>query len=193
MKLYAHYGFAAYVVCLGYKLIDELLKPGPLHAELLGFLPASKPAYPKWAVNRVQKKRFECEYSIQTGNITLYFEDKNRAKAERILGYYVNDLRDLLRAREIRATSDAIDSLEAEAASTPDELLRAQRYDLVAKQVQLKKVAQVEADFAFRVLDPPAASDKPYRPSVLLDCLMVALLTAIFSALRVIRKNPFAR
>jgi hypothetical protein len=45
--------------------------------------------------------------------------------------------------------------------------------------VQRKKMAQVEADFAFRVLDPPAASDKYYRPTVLLDCLLVSVFITL--------------
>lgn len=160
-------------------LTQELLKPGILSH----LLPASKPKDLRWAAYRALKKRLTCEYSLKTGNITLYFEEKNRADAERILGYYINDLRDLLRGREIRDTSSAIDSLETEAASTPDALLRGELYELVARQVERKKTAQVEADFAFRVLDPPAASDWQYRPWVLLDCTLAALLALVLSAM----------
>ena len=155
-------------------LSKELLKPG-----FLSFLHSSKIGDPSWAVYRVLEKRFECDYSIKTGNITLYFQSHNRSDAENILSYYIQDLRDLLRAREIAGASSAIDSLEEEANSTPDSLLRSQLYELVARQIERKKMAQVEADFAFRVLDPPAASDKPYRPSVLLDSVVAALLTAL--------------
>lgn len=166
-------------------LLDKLLTPG-----LLGrLLHASKPKDSKWAAYRALKRRLTCEYSIKTGNITLYFKDKNRSDAEKILGYYIEDLRDLLRGREMRDTSSAIDSLETEAASTPDALLRAQLYELVARQVERKKTAQVEADFAFRVLDPPAASDEPYSPWVLLDSVLAGIFGLIFSAGAVVMKH----
>jgi len=151
-------------------LKDELLKPG-----LLSFL-HSKQKDPDWAIYRALQKRFDCDYSIKTGNLTLKFEAKSRADAERILGYYIDDLMQLMRTREVRDATSAIESLEAEAVSSPDPVLRAQLYELVAKQVERKKTAQVEADFAFRVLDPPAASDQPSKPRVALDAVVAALL-----------------
>lgn len=159
-------------------LSGELLKPG-----LLSLLYAPTPKDPNWAMYRVLEKRFDCDYSMKTGDITLQFQARNRQSAEKILGYYIDDLRGLLRAREISGASSAIESLEAEARATPDALLRSELYELVAKQVQRKKMAQVEADFAFRVLDPPAASDKPYSPRALLDCVLAAFLALVVSGL----------
>ena len=156
-----------------HNLSGELLRPGLLSL----ILPTSKPADPDWAVYRVLEKRFECEYSVTTGNITLYFESHDRRDADDVLGYYIGDLRELLRAREVRGATSAIDSLGVEAGNTADPVLRTELYDLIAKQVLRKKMALVEADFAFRVLDPPAASDKPYRPWPLLDAVMVGMLT----------------
>jgi uncharacterized protein involved in exopolysaccharide biosynthesis len=53
--------------------------------------------------------------------------------------------------------------------------------------VERKKTAQVEADFAFRVLDPPAASDRPSRPNVMLDMIIAALLGFLFAMWLVMR------
>jgi hypothetical protein len=159
-------------------LSTELLKPG-----LLSFLYVPKPKDVDWAIYHVLKKRFECDYSIKTGNLTVNFEARNRRDAENVLDYYIHDLRDLLRGREISGAAAAVDSLKEEANSTPDALLRSQLYDLVAKQVQRKKMAQVEADFAFRVIDPPAASDKPYRPRVLVDSMLAAFLSLVVAVL----------
>jgi len=164
-----------------HQLMGELLKPG-----LLSFLP-SRPKDPAWTVYRALQKRFDSDFSVKTGNLTITFEAKSRGDAERILGYYIDDLLDLLRTRDIRDATSAIDSLEAEASSTPDPMLRAQLYELVAKQVERKKTAQVEADFAFRVLDPPAASDRPSRPQIALDALIAAFLAASFSGVWVLR------
>lgn len=155
-------------------LAPELLKPWSWPLSLL-----LNWKDPDWGIYRALKKRFDCEYSMKTGNITLHFEARKRRDAERILGWYISDLRDLLRAREISGASSAIESLKEEARSSPDAVLRAQLYELVAKQVQRKKMAQVEADFAFRVLDPSAASDRPYSPSVLLDSALAGLLAAL--------------
>jgi hypothetical protein len=157
-------------------LAGKVLSPPNRLLQVLG-LQASKD--PRWKIYRILKKRFDCEYSIKTGNITLNFIALNRGDAEQILNYYIGDLRDLLRSREVTIASSAIDSLKEEASRTPDSLLRSELYELIAKQVQRKKMAQVEAEFAFRILDPPAASDKPYSPNVLLDCSIIGFLTAL--------------
>lgn len=168
-----------------HNLRDELLDLRLL--DLSGLL---GPADENWVLYRILKKHFDCDYSMRTGNITLYFETKNRRDAERILGYYIDDLREVLRARQVRDSTAAIESLEDEAKTTPDAIERTQLYELIARQIQLKKVAQVEADFAFRVLDAPAAPDKRYRPNPLLDSTAVACLTIMLLSLAVcVRKR----
>jgi len=141
---------------------------------------------PRWRAYKRMMKRFSCEYSSKTGNITLYFTAKTPAKAERILSYYVDDLREKLRTREVQGASAAVESMKAEARVTSDALLQTQLYDLIAKQMQQLKLAQVEADFAFTVLEPPAAPDKKYSPSVLLDSAVAGFLALVFSALFVV-------
>jgi hypothetical protein len=159
-----------------HRLSGILLKPPQGLLSMLSFRGSTDP---RWKIYRILEKRFDCEYSIKTGNVTLNYIARRRGDAELILNYYIEDLRHLLRAREVSIASSAIDSLKEEAESTPDSLLRSELYELVAKQLQRKKMAQVEADFAFRVLDPPAASDRPYSPNVLLDCSIIGFLTTL--------------
>src|SRR5215469_2244857 len=56
---------------------------------------------PRWRAYKKMRKWFTCEYSIKTGNVTLYFKAKTPTEAERILGYYIDDLREKLRNREV--------------------------------------------------------------------------------------------
>lgn len=62
-------------------------------------------------------------------------------------------------------------------------MLRTELYLLVANQTQHNKTAQVEADFAFPVLDRPAESDRQYGPWVLFYRMFAALLAVCFSVL----------
>jgi LPS O-antigen subunit length determinant protein (WzzB/FepE family) len=163
-----------------HQLKDELLVSA-------GYDPGRlKPNERDWKVYRILEDRFDCDYAITTGNITLHFEAPSPAEAERILGYYLDDLRELLRARQVRDAGAAIDSLEEEAKATVDPLARTQLSELVTKQIQLKKLAQVEADFAFRVLDPPASPEKPYSPRPLFDSALMGLLALLVSSLAVL-------
>ncbi|MGO9452560.1 MAG: hypothetical protein ACLQDV_16205 [Candidatus Binataceae bacterium] len=139
----------------------------------------SKPGFgsgdPRWRAYMRLMKRFSCEYSTRAGNLTLYFEDSSESSAERVLGFYIDDLRERLRGREVQDATAAIDSLKQEARVSSDALLQTQLYELIAKQTQQLKLAQVEADFAFRVLEPPMGPDKPYRPRVLVDVILAGL------------------
>jgi hypothetical protein len=160
-------------------LDPRLFEPVPL-------LSALEYQDPRWRAYRRMQKWFSCEYSIKTGNITLYFDAKTPAEAERILGYYVDDLRGKLRNREVQSAGAAIESMKAEARVTSDALLQTQLYELIAKQMQQLRLAQVEADFAFTVLEPPAAPDKPHSPRVFLDSALVGILAFVISATFVI-------
>jgi hypothetical protein len=112
----------------------------------------------KWAVYYELKGRLDLDYSLQTGNLTLYYEDPDPATAQRVLSYYLNDLRDRLRQRAIRDARAAVTSLEAEARNSSDPLLAQNLYTLIARQVEREKLAQVQADFAFKVLERPLPS-----------------------------------
>jgi Chain length determinant protein len=137
------------------------------------------PPHPRWVRYRMMRSRFDCEFSIRTGNLTFYYQDPDRAMAGKILGYYISDLRELLRHQEIHDTTEAIASLRDEIKDTADNLLQTQLSELLARQIQQQKLAQVQADFAFKVLEPPTTPDKPYRPKVLLDCVLAGVLTAL--------------
>jgi LPS O-antigen subunit length determinant protein (WzzB/FepE family) len=162
------------------------------HSTSLPFLSIFEYNDPRWRAYKRMQKLFSCEYSIKTGNVTLYFKGRTPADAESILGYYVDDLREKLRYREVQSAKAAIDSMKAEARVTSDALLQSQLYELIAKQTQQLKLAQVEADFAFSVLEPPAAPDKPYSPFVILDSILAGLFAFIVvSAFVMIRRIIF--
>lgn len=170
-----------------YAFITALISENHLEGE---FERAARPWFmswkaadePSWAIYRIVSKRFSCEYSIKTGNISLYYQDAERARAQRMLGYFVDDLREKLRGQQVREAASAVDSLEAEAGSSADAVLRAQLYDMIARQVENGKLAQVEADFAFKVLDPPTTPDRPYRPKVLVDSILAGIIGALMAA-----------
>ncbi|MGH7878066.1 MAG: Wzz/FepE/Etk N-terminal domain-containing protein, partial [Candidatus Binataceae bacterium] len=69
-------GFQFNVALVERHRLAELVKPGRL-----SLLFAPNPRDPNWMTYRVLKKRFECEYSIKTGNITLDFQARNRRDA----------------------------------------------------------------------------------------------------------------
>src|SRR6266851_403693 len=128
---------------------------------------------------KIMSARFECDYDRLTGNITLHFLDPHKRPSERTLGLYVDELRSKLRQEELKSSGAAIASLESQARATSDVLLQSQLYELLARQVQRDKLAQVEADFAFKVIDPPISADKTYTPSAILDSFLMGILVLL--------------
>jgi capsular polysaccharide biosynthesis protein len=138
---------------------------------------------PSWEIYRTLKERFACEYSISTGNLTLYYKDRDRTTAQTILGYYVDDLRAKLREEQVSSTRATATSLKDEAGATPDPLLQQQLFQLIAEQLQQQKLAMVDANFAFKVIDAPKSSDRAYSPSVGMVTGLAFVVTLFLSCL----------
>ena len=131
----------------------------------------------KMQLFEILKARFKVDYSMQAHNLGVHFIDRDPIRAEQILQFYLDDLRELQRQETIKNASAAIVSLEKEASSTGDSLLRENLYALVARQVQRQKLAEVEADFAFKLLEAPISPDRQYSPHASLNCFVMMLLT----------------
>jgi capsular polysaccharide biosynthesis protein len=136
---------------------------------------------PNWTVYHRISDRFECEFSFKSDNISLYFQDTNRDQAAIILGYFINDLREKLRREQIEDSTAAEKSIEQQVRGTSDPLLANELYQIIANQVQRGKMAEAEADFAFRVLEAPTAPDKPYRPKPSIDAAIAGFLAFVFA------------
>jgi hypothetical protein len=133
--------------------------------------------YSRWRLYELMRKRFDCEYDRLTGNMTLHFMNRSAAQARDILELYIDSLRERLRGREMQSAAAARESLQDEARTTDDVLLQQKLYEVIVRQVERQKLAQVEADFAFIVIDPPAVGDRPFTPRVALDCGLAAALS----------------
>jgi LPS O-antigen subunit length determinant protein (WzzB/FepE family) len=139
----------------------------------------------------ILKGRFKVDYSIQGHNLSVHFIDVDPIKAQEILQYYLDDFRELQRQEAIRNASAAIESLEKEAQSTGDSLLRENLYALAARQVERQKLAEVEADFAFKVLEAPVSPDRQYSPHASINCFVVMLLTPILVILVILLRHAW--
>jgi hypothetical protein len=131
---------------------------------------------------------FDAEYDYKSGNLSLTYIDPDPAVAKEVLGYYLQSLQDKLRAEEINSATVAAKSLEDEVAHTSDTLLQQQLYELLAHQIQRQKLAQMQADFAFKMIEPPMVPDFKYSPhgakSGLLAGFIVVFLMSTYILVR---------
>jgi len=131
----------------------------------------------QWLAYRRITSRLTVEYEIKTGNISLALEGTDPARAEVVMGYVIDDFRELLRRKQIEDVRAAIASLNQQAALTSDVTLQSALYQLIADQIQREKIAEVQSDFAFTIIEAPSASDIKVWPPTLLLCLLAGLLT----------------
>jgi len=140
----------------------------------------------QWAMYRIMLGRLRCDYSVKNSSITLSFQDPSRERARRILGYEIGDLREMLRSREVHDASEAATSLNDQIVRTSDSLLKQEINNLIAAQIQREKLAEIEADFAFTVLQPPVSPDLPIWPRVLVNALAAGFIALVLSSISIL-------
>jgi hypothetical protein len=160
-------------------LTPRLLKGSRSLSNLIPFLSKGTPT--PFSMYRLMSSRFDCDFSIRDGNMTLTFIDKDPELARTILDLYISRLRNQVRAQTVRDTKAALSSLEEEVVRTADPLLRDSMYQLIALQMQQVKTAKANSDFAFTVIEPPFVPPYPYAPSVILDTLVAGVLVSFMA------------
>jgi capsular polysaccharide biosynthesis protein len=140
----------------------------------------------QWAEYRIMLGRLRCDYSVKNSSITLSFQDPSRDRARRVLGHEIDDLREKLRSREVHNAADAVASLNQQVEKISDSLLKQEIYELIATQIQRQQLAEIEADFAFAVLQPPVAPDLPVWPRVLVNALGAGFIALMLSSISIL-------
>ncbi len=181
-------------ILTSFSFITAMVERHHLEAEIL---PRGK-SWPsldarQWAIYRIMLARLSCDYSVKNSSMTMSFEDPSRERARRILGYEIDDLRERLRSREVRNAADAVTSLNQQITRISDSLLKQEIYQLIATQIQREELAEVEADFAFIVLQPPVSPDLPVWPRVLIDALGAGFLALILSSVAILIFDAFRK
>jgi hypothetical protein len=129
-----------------------------------------------WNVYQRINGSFGTDYDYKSGNLTLTFISSDPSLARQVLGYYLQALQDKLRSAEVQEAAVAIESLKEEISNTSDTLLQQQLYQLMAYQIQREKLAQMQADFAFKVIEPPFVPGHKYSPTVTMDTLLAGIV-----------------
>jgi hypothetical protein len=162
-----------------YAFTTDLVNKYHLEHTIIGVRSPKAPTVTKWSVHTMIADRFSTEYDYKSGNLTLYFLDPSPAEAQRVLGYYLDSLRDKLRNEEVEAGASAAASLEEEVRKSSDALLQTQLYELMARQIQREKIAEVQSDFAFKVVEPPVVPDNYFAPKARYNATLAASITFV--------------
>jgi hypothetical protein len=160
-----------------YAFTTDLVNKYHLDRDIIGVQSKNAPTVTKWSMHTMIAGRFSTTYDYKSGNLSLYFMDPSPAEAQRVLGFYLDSLRDKLRNEEVQAGASAAASLQDEVRKTSDALLQTQLYELMARQIQREKLAQVQYDFAFKVVEPPVVPDNYFAPQARHSATLAASIT----------------
>ena len=174
-------------ILTSFNFITAMVERHHLEAEIL---PPGK-SFPnldarQWTMYRTMLGRMRCDYVVKNSSMTLSFQDPRRDRARRILGYVIDDLRERLRSREVRNAADAVASLNQQVKQISDSLLKQEIYDLIATQIQRQQLAEIEADFAFTVLQPPVAPDLPVWPHSTVNALGAGFVALMLTSIAIL-------
>ncbi|HTY54223.1 MAG TPA: Wzz/FepE/Etk N-terminal domain-containing protein, partial [Candidatus Binataceae bacterium] len=163
-----------------FRLIDEhgLTQSAELTAG--GSWPAQRMG--RWSAYRALKRAMEVQFDRRQGNIVIDLRLANRRLAEDLLVWMLTDLREQLRKGVLDECEASNRSLEDQARRTPDDIVRQEIFQQMAYDLQRAALAKVQADFAFAVIDPPLAEDRPAdlgRRTVIALTAMLALIIGV--------------
>ncbi|HEY6417651.1 MAG TPA: Wzz/FepE/Etk N-terminal domain-containing protein [Candidatus Binataceae bacterium] len=165
-------------IMTSYAFTSALMKRYHLTQNIAGG-PQVGPPVSHWTLHRMITGRLTSEFDFRSGNMTVYFVDPDPAQAQRILGYYLDSLRDQLRNEEVQSAASVATSLQDEIRKTSDALLQTQLYELMARQIQRETIAQVQSDFAFQVVEPPVVPDYAAYPIARDSATLVSAVTFV--------------
>jgi uncharacterized protein involved in exopolysaccharide biosynthesis len=75
--------------------------------------------------------------------------------------------------------------LEEQLGASSDPFIKQKTYNLIAQQIETAMMAEVKENFAFKVIDPPLAPDKKFKPKraqMVVLSFVGALFLGIFGA-----------
>lgn len=139
-----------------------------------------------WKQYQLFKSRLGVKYSMTDEMLNLTFADPDPAVAQRILAGCIELLRQRLRTEEIKQSRAAVASLQDEVRHTSDNLLADRLYEFIAQQIQRERLAEVQADLVFLVIEPPVVPDRPYWPRTSVNCLLAMVLTLLIAGLVIV-------
>jgi uncharacterized protein involved in exopolysaccharide biosynthesis len=139
-----------------------------------------------WDAFRKFKGIRQVNMDTKTGLVTLSIDWTDPEVAARWVRLHVAGVNRRVQADAVREAERSIAYLMEQVAKTSNVELRATLFNLVEAQTKKAMLARARDDYAFRVVDPPVAPDKPDHPRrrVIVSLALVgSAVVAVFGAL----------
>lgn len=116
------------------------------------------------------------------GVIELSVEFKDPDVSAHTLTYILTELTDYMSGEAKRVAETNRTYLESLIEKNADPLIKQNIYSLIARQIEISMMAEVKENFAFKVLDPPRASDRKIKPKIR-ENIMFSFIVSLFAGI----------
>ena len=140
----------------------------------------------------VYMKQLTVTYDANLGLIRLHTEHISPIFAKEFLDLIIKEADTLLRQKDLKQSSDAIDYLIAEISKTSLVEIKSSINHLIQSQLETQMLAKISTDYALMVIEPPFIPEKKFKPSRSLICLFGIILGFVTGILWILRQHYFA-
>ncbi len=138
-----------------------------------------------WDALRLFNKIVKINQDVKQNTISISVDFHDPEMAARIVEYFLVTLTNYMSAEAKRVAATNRKYMEEQLGSTNDPFIKQKTYNMIAQQIEAGMMAEVKENFAFKVIDPPLAPDKKFRPKrgqMAMLSLILALFLGIFAA-----------
>jgi hypothetical protein len=128
---------------------------------------------------KVFLSKLSASESATTGLIKASVSSQSPVLAQQWVTWLVEDLNDSIRGQEVKEAKRAVTFLEEKLKTTVSVDMRAMFFRLIQQQTETIMLANVKADYLFRIVDPAIIPEIKSSPSKSVICIFGALFALL--------------
>ena len=121
--------------------------------------------------------------------ITISVEHISPVFAKELLDLMIRETNEILRNKDLRESSDAINFLTSEVNKSSLITMKDAINELVLSRLEMQMMAKVSNEYVLKIIEPPFIPEKKSGPSRALICIVISLIGGIFSVLFVLIRH----
>jgi len=144
-----------------------------------------------WEALKVLRDMLSVSEDRDTGMVTISIESRSPRAAQQWVAWLVEDINSTLKAREMEETRRNVAYLEQQLERTTVSGMRQVFFSLIEEQTKNLMLAELDAEYAFKVIDPPVVPEERSAPSRSLIVILAVLLGGMLSTFAVLVRYAF--
>ena len=130
--------------------------------------------------------KFSSSIDASSGLIKVAITSQSPVLAQQWVTWLVEDLNDSIRGQEVKVAKRAVTFLEEKLKTTVSVDMRAMFFRLIQQQTETIMLANVKADYLFRIIDPAIIPETKSSPSRSVICILGTLFGGFLSVFLVL-------